>query len=326
LTVRATTIKPPTTSRREDRAVTSTAADTFARFLDVLAGSLDDHDSDGANLAARLHLSRFHCDRLVSAAAGEPPAAMRRRVLLERAAYQLLTTDHDVLRVAVEAGYSSNEAFTRAFTRAFGRPPSRWRVRPTGYRLDAPSDVHFNPPGGLRVPADRKVTAMDLLTRMVDHHVWLVGRLVDECGRLTPEQLDARVEISVDGIDCDPTVRSLLARLVGQMAMWDAATQNLPYDIDAERAETLDDIRAKLAEAGPAFQAKVHAIVDEGRLDETFVDATCEPARVFTYGGMVAHVLTFAAHRRVLVCGALSDAGLDDVAAGDPMTWVAQPA
>ena len=28
---------------------------------------------------------------------------------------------------------------------------------------------------------------------------------------------------------------------------------------------------------------------------------------------MIAHVLTFAAHRRVLVCGALSDAGITDL-------------
>jgi len=85
--------------------MTSTAADTFARFVAVLADTMDDHDTNGEALASRVHLSRFHCDRLVSAAAGEPPAALRRRILLERAAYQLITTDHDVLRVAVEAGW-----------------------------------------------------------------------------------------------------------------------------------------------------------------------------------------------------------------------------
>ena len=79
----------------------STATDTFARFVDVLAETLDDHDASGAELASRLHLSRFHVDRLVSAAAGEPPATLRRRVLLERAAYRLITTDDDVLPVAV---------------------------------------------------------------------------------------------------------------------------------------------------------------------------------------------------------------------------------
>ncbi len=44
---------------------------------------------------------------------------------------------------------------------------------------------------------------------------------------------------------------------------------------------------------------------------------------MFTYGGMIAHVLTFAAHRRTLVVGALSDAGITDLGYGDPMRWVA---
>lgn len=306
---------------------TGTAAeDTFHRFVAVLAEALDDHAADGEALASRLHLSRFHVDHLVRAAAGEPPAALRRRVLLERAAYRLATTDHDVLRVAVEAGYASNEAFTRAFRRAFGAPPSRWRARPSSYRLEAPSQVHFVPPGSLRLPAPRKVTPMDLLTRMVDHHVWLVGELVDRCGRLSPEQLDARVDLSVDGIDDQPTVRSLLARLVGQMMMWDASMHDRPYDIDQERSWSLSEIRRHLTAIGPVFRSEVAELAADGRLDETFVDATCTPPRTFTYGGMVAHVLTFAAHRRVLVLGALSDAGITDLGAGDPMEWVAQPA
>src|SRR5437764_9185725 len=99
----------------------SAAADTFARFLAVLASTLDDPWAAGDVMADRVHLSRFHFGRLVSAAAGEPPAAFRRRILLERAAYRLISTDQDVLTVAVEAGYASHEAFTRAFTKAYGR-------------------------------------------------------------------------------------------------------------------------------------------------------------------------------------------------------------
>jgi AraC family transcriptional regulator len=304
----------------------SASADTFASFLEILAGTMDDHEAQGDALAARVHLSRFHFDRLVSAAAGEPPAALRRRILLERAAYRLITTDHDVLRVAVEAGYASHEAFTRAFTRAYGRAPSQWRRRPTRFRIDAPSHVHFHPPGGLRVPAHRKVTGMDLLIRMIEHHVWLVGEMLARAESLPPERLEAPVRISVEGIDDDPTLRSLLARLVGQLAMWDAATHDRPYDVTVERAESVTRLRAKLAEVGPAFTAQVHAIVAEGRLDETFVDAICDPPAVFTYGGMIAHVLTFAAHRRTLVCGALADAGVTDLGAGDPMRWVAEAA
>ena len=304
----------------------STTTDTFARFVDVLAETLDDHDACGDELASRLHLSRFHFDRLVSATAGEPPATLRRRVLLERAAYRLLTTGDGLLRIGLDAGYSSHEAFTRAFKRAYGQAPSRWRRRPTSFRIEAPSEVHFNPPGGLRAPAHRKVTAMELLTRMVEHHVWLVGEMLTRAERLSDGVLDEAVEISVEGLDDEPTLRSLLSRLVGQLAMWDAATHDRPYDFELERDESVAAMQGRLAQAGPAFVAQVRSIVDEGRLDETFVDAICDPPEIFTYGGMIAHVLTFAAHRRTLVCGALIDAGVTDLGAGDPMRWVAEAA
>lgn len=98
-------------------------ANTFAGFVTLLSHALDDHEATGADLAARMRLSRFHLDRVISAVAGEPPGRLRRRVLLERAAYQLPTTRVTVLDVAVAAGYSSHEAFSRAFTRAYGVPP-----------------------------------------------------------------------------------------------------------------------------------------------------------------------------------------------------------
>jgi hypothetical protein len=108
--------------------------------------------------------------------------------------------------------------------------------------------------------------------------------------------------------------------------MWDAATHDQPYDFGVEKGESVANMRARLAESGPAFLTQVREIADGGRLDETFVDAICDPPEVFTYGGMIAHVLTFAAHRRTLVCGALIDAGVTDLGAGDPMRWVAEPA
>ena len=44
--------------------------DTFASFVDSLAENLDDHGARGDELAARVHLSRFHFDRVVSAVSG----------------------------------------------------------------------------------------------------------------------------------------------------------------------------------------------------------------------------------------------------------------
>ena len=299
------------------------AAFVFAEFVDVLADARDDPGS-GDELAARAHLSRFHFDRLVAGAAGEPPGAFRRRILLERAAYRLLTEDRTVLEVALEAGYGSHEAFTRAFARAYGSSPARWRRHPTRIQLEAPSGVHFHPPGALRFPARTEVTPMDLLNAMVEHHVWLVDEMVARSGGLSDDVLDAPIQLSVEGIDDDPTLRSLLSRLVGQLAMWNAAIDGRPYDFAVERDEPLASIGGRLSTEGPAFAANVRRLGDEGRLDETFVDAVCDPPEVFTYGGMVAHVLTFAAYRRTVVVLALARLGHDELGWGDPMRWVAE--
>ena len=107
--------------------------DTFTTFVDSLAESLDDHDASGEDLAARAYLSRFHFDRVVSAVSGETPVCLRRRILLERAAFRLVTTRATVLEVALEAGYSSNEAFTRAFRAEVGDTPSHFRRAHAGH-------------------------------------------------------------------------------------------------------------------------------------------------------------------------------------------------
>jgi AraC-like DNA-binding protein len=303
----------------------STATDTFVTFVDMLAANLDDHEARGDDLAARAYLSRFHFDRVVHAAAGETPAKFRRRVLLERSAYRLVTTEVGVLDIAVEAGYSSNEAFTRAFQRAYGAGPSAWRRRPScRIQLDTPNGVHFHPPGGLRLPARTEVGCMDLLVKMVEHHVWLVGELVDRARTLTDERLDKPIEVSVDDGDDVASLRSLLSRLIGQMDMWDAALANRAYDFAIESNESTDSMRSRLAEAGPTYLGHVREVCEAGRLDETFVDAICEPPHVFTYGGMIAHVLTFAAYRRTLAVQALDATGVTDLGWGDPIRWVAE--
>jgi AraC-like DNA-binding protein len=302
---------------------TTTRDDTFEAFVSVLTEALDDHTLSGDDLAARVHLSRFHLDRVVAAIAGEPPATLRRRVLLERAAYRLDTTDRSVLDVAVEAGYASHEAFTRAFARAYGVAPKEWRRHPTSVRLPAPNDVHFHPPGWLQLPARSKEGDMELVMTMFDHHVWAVGKMIDLAGDLNDEQLDAPIVLSVEGVDDDPTIRSLLSRLVGQMAMWNASMESRPYDWDIERNEQLTSMRERLDSEGGRFKQRAAELVEDGRLDETFVNATCDPPETFSFGGVLAHVLTFAAHRRTLVTGALISAGVDvDLVTADPRAWL----
>jgi AraC-like DNA-binding protein len=296
-------------------------SDRLRSFLDLIEDSLHEPTLRGADVARRAYLSRYHFDRLVAAAIGEPPGAFRRRLLLERAAYRLATAADRVIDVGAEAGYGSPDAFTRAFARAFGCSPSDYRRRPARRpELPAPSGIHFHPPGGLRLPATTRSDAMDVLTRMLDHHLWLTGEIVDRIGGLDDQALDRPIESSVEGIDAAPTLRDLADRLVGQLEMWATAVEgggSIPTG-----ASTPESLRARLDEAGPRFRELVVAPIRDGRADETFLDATCVPPQVFSYGGVLAHVLTFAAVRRTLAIGALETAGVADLGAGDPMQYV----
>lgn len=300
--------------------------DLFAELVGVVADCLDDPALTGEDIAARAFMSRFHFDRVLAALAGETPARLRRRLLLERAAYRLTTTDCPVLEVAIEAGYGSHEAFTRAFARAHGSPPSRWRGRkPRAFFVEAPNGVHFHPPAGLRLPARGKVSGMDVLVKMVEHHVWLIGEMITAAEQLDDSIVDRVIELSVEGFDEEPSIRHLLDRLVWQMEMWLAAVADEPFEVPqcGARPMSLRELRERHAEAGSGFLALVTRLHEEGRFDETFVDAVCDPPRVFTYGGMVSHVLTFAAFRRSLVVCALHSAGFTALGSGDPMHFVA---
>lgn len=299
----------------------STPTDTFAAFVAVLSEALDDHETTSVELARQLALSRSHLDHLVSAVSGESPVRLRRRVLLERAAWRMTTTERSILDIAVEAGYGSHEAFGRAFSAAYGVPPATWRRQPTVIRLPSENDVHFHPPTGLRLPAaSRKAQTMSLVTTLVEHHIWVVGELLTAARTLKEERLDQPIELSVEGIDCDPTIRSLLSRLVGQMDMWETVLAMGDYDFAVERHESLDDIARRLDRIGPIFLETVRDVDTQGRMDETFVDACGDSTHVFTFAGMIAHVLTYAAHRRTLVSGALESAGVTSVQ-DDPLSW-----
>ncbi|WP_170219475.1 helix-turn-helix domain-containing protein [Nocardioides litoris] len=299
--------------------------DALALLLDLAQAGLDDPDAGGAELAARAHLSRFHFDRLVTAAGGEAPGALRRRVLLERAAYELVRhPDRTVLDVAVAAGYGSHEAFTRAFRRAYGAPPSAFRDGPrtrppvTVRSLELPgsSGVHFRPPGGLRLPAPRKESSMDLLLQMVDHHVDSLAALIAAAADLPAEVVDRPITQSVEGVDDDPTLRGLLNGMVTQEEHWLNAVRG--QDWPDESDQTVAGLAARHAVAGRDYRDFVARAIAEDAMVDTFVDTTCQPMATHSVGGTIAHVVTFGAVRRTMAVGALWTAGVRDLEKADP--------
>jgi AraC-like DNA-binding protein len=198
------------------------ASDRLKAFIDLLVDSLDDL-AEGADIAARACLSRYHFQRVVAAALRETPGAFRRRLLLERAAWEI-RTGSTVTGAAFAAGYGSTEAFSRAFTRAFGNAPRRHQG---DFRLAAPNGIHFHPPGGLLVPAEERRQSMDVIDRMIEHDLWLTRQLLDAAAALPGDKLDEPLAVT-PGVPHDfpqerPTVRDMLSRLILSKEVWTAA-------------------------------------------------------------------------------------------------------
>lgn len=160
---------------------------------------------------------------------------------------------------------------------------------------------------------------MDVLNAMLEHDAWLIGQMLDRAAGLDPEVLDQPITISTDNAGSD-SIRSLLTHLVWQKEMWTAAVEGHPAPDGG--ASSIADLRQCLAVSAPRFLELARRALAEGRADETFIDATCDPPGSFSYGGMIAHVLTFSAYRRTLALGALDSAGASDLGFGDPSDFV----
>jgi AraC family transcriptional regulator len=278
---------------------------------------------DGGEVASRVYLSRFHFDRLVRAAVGEPPARLRRRILLEQAAYAL-GRGATVTDVAVASGYGSPEAFGRAFSRAHGSPPSDFINRKRPFLLPAPNGIHFHPPCGLVLPGlEEDKSTMDLTELMTEHDLWVTDQMLRLAAEVADEILDRPIVLSMENLDDDPvtgtrpSIRCLLNALVRNKEMWGANFTGADY-VDRQD-DSVGGMRRRFDAAVPVYRAAITRIVANNEWNTAFVDAVCEPPQTFTYGGAVAHVLTFSAYRRTEALLAFHAAGYRNLGIGDPM-------
>lgn len=335
--------------------------DRLRELLDLVIASLDAPGTDGRTLADRASFSRDHLDRIVAAATGESPIAMRRRLLLERAAWQLRTGRASAAEAARAADFGSPEAFSRAFVRAFGVTPGRFRDGGLPSRIDAPNGVHFHPPAGLLVPGSTsgaagpgssvagRVGGHDLTDRLVTHHLDRSGRLLAAAATLPADALARPLRpgfVAVWFEGEEPSAGLMAGRLVRTLEVWTAAivgeavpdvpAADGPSDgaggdaqarAFAAPAVDVDDLRRRLARVAPRFARVARAIRDRGAWDDAFVDALCEPPQSFTYGGVLAHVVTYGAIRREMLASVLTELGAiapdgprapDDA---DPILW-----
>jgi AraC-like DNA-binding protein len=304
-------------------AVLDTGLDTGH---DAAAGpgveNADGHDGLSA-MARRAFASPYHFSRQLSRQAGEPPVALRRRVMLERAAWQL-ARGATVTDAAFAAGYDSVDGFSRAFGRAFGRPPSATTAG-SGHRLPAPNGIHFHPPTNLWVDAPGKErSGMELVAHLVHHDVDDTRALVELAASLSDDDyrkagLPGLSVLCWDGPE--ESVAATLEHLVWTKEVWLAAING--EDFPTRGGDDPASLRQRHEAVAGRWVATVHAIEARDGWSDRMVDALCDPPESFVLGSVVAHVLTFSAHRRQLVRHLMRQMGVK-VDHGDPIDWLSR--
>lgn len=297
------------------------------RLREMLDAVIADHDGDAENgaesIAARAFVSAGHLRRVVRSRAGESPVAMRRRVLLERAAW-LLRRGSSVTEVAWASGFDSLEGFSRAFSRGHGTPPSR-ATELDSIHLAAPNGIHFHAPAALWVAADTEETTMNMTTMLAEHDLADTTDLLGIAARVDPEQLVAqRIEgLSVLPFDSkEVTALELLRTQVHTKEVWLAAIRG--YDRVPERAEAdLMTLATRHQAVADRWRAWVGEVTEANSWEDSIIDALCDPPERFSQGGILAHVLTYAAQRRGLIRHLLASSV--DTGTGDPLMWVLGP-
>ncbi|WP_202925857.1 helix-turn-helix domain-containing protein [Goekera deserti] len=297
------------------------------RLRELLDAVLDEDNRSLADMAGDAYASPFHFSRLVSGGAGESPVALRRRVVLERAAWQLRQGAR-VTDVALAAGYESVEGFSRAFARAYGHTPGSVpgggppRSRDEHW-LPAPNGLHFHPPSSLLVSDEPQRRGGDEVTALlVQHGVEDTRALLELAGDLDPGEYrrvrgPGQVLLPWDG--AEESVAAVLEHLVWTLEVWVASLEgaDTPVRGGDDPAALLDRHDA----VAPRWLAAVREVSRRGAWGDRLVDALCEPPESFLVGSVVAHVLTFSAHRRLLARHWLREAGVP-VDTGDPIEWL----
>lgn len=300
------------------------------RLRELLDAVLDEDHTNLGDMARGAFSSPWHFSRQFSLGTGESPVALRRRVMLERAAWQL-RDGYGVTDAAFSAGYSSVEGFSRAFSRAYGYPPSATEGRtlaPSGYShwLPAPNGVHFHPPMHLWVEDDaggygHRAGTGQVTAQMVHHDLDDTRALLNVATDLDVDDYErvrfpGLVVLEWDGPE--ESIAQVLGNLVWAKQIWLASM------IGADEPMRSDGDAASLCKQfeviAPQWAEAVRDIDRRSAWNDRLIDALCDPPESFMLGGVISHVLTFSAHRRQLVRHMLRTAGRS-IDNGDPLEW-----
>jgi uncharacterized damage-inducible protein DinB len=152
---------------------------------------------------------------------------------------------------------------------------------------------------------------MDLLDRLLGFDRWTTERLLELSRGLTDAQLDQEFEIG------HRTLRATFDHINAMLDYWTTAMLDEPADPAADD-HSLDALLARHRREYDRFAALARRLVNEDRLDDTYLDHYRYPQ---TYGATILHLPTHNTAHRSEILHMLDRLGVQDLPEADPTEW-----
>jgi uncharacterized damage-inducible protein DinB len=162
---------------------------------------------------------------------------------------------------------------------------------------------------------------VNILNRLLGHDAWTTRQLLLRCQELSETELDREFDIG------HRSVRATLLHIVRNMEVWTDLMGGRPLrpnEGDQPLGRSVSGILRRLDTAASDLASVASRIVEQGRLDERFVDNLDKPPSHKSRGGAIVHVATHSMHHRAQLLYLLRHLGMRDLIEGDVLSWEAQ--
>lgn len=156
---------------------------------------------------------------------------------------------------------------------------------------------------------------MDLLDRLLGHDAWTTSRLLGLAATLSDEQLDREFDIA------HRTVRRTFEHIVWNIECWTNLMKGGAVRSRPAPNQSIAMISQRHEAAASALLQFAREIVDQQRLDDTFLDVLDDPPQAKSFGGTIVHLATHGMHHRAQLLFMFRRLGVEGLPEGDAISW-----
>jgi uncharacterized damage-inducible protein DinB len=156
---------------------------------------------------------------------------------------------------------------------------------------------------------------MDYLEKLLGHDAWTTRHLLDQCRRLTDEELDKPFDIGHE------TVRRTFAHILDNMETWTDLIAERPVRKTPKDLQSMEDLIERFERAADDLREIALEVRDSGRMGATFIDVLDQPPKAKNVETTLLHLITHSFGHRWEILHMMKCLEMQDLIEDSVLTW-----